>query len=899
MSRRLSADAVRRSVERLTEELGDRDAERLGRLVELIDDAHHINVAAALKAVFPEFDRGDALTRMRQLRRRIHEAAQDADLDLQLVVDSKKRSAPDERSYWFEGGDEAAAQAAAFSKESVRRGVEQERVPQSGVPVRGGKRVVQGVMCAAGTEDDVDLLKRLRRRAVLDPDYHFELWDVSQMLAGTTLDEELRRRVDETQVALVFLSVELLASEGDEREMLDLCRRGLDSPDAAFPMPVVVGTLPSRQSLDLAGFERQHCFTGSDGKAYAECETEPQRDAFVDGLLLDLRRWIEGRPKAEPVDPGIFHELAEGRCLPEAFVGPRGVPAQLRRDAEPVASPRADKGQGQGTVEALDHLEKWATREGGPPYFALLGEYGIGKTTTCEALTLRLLAAGKEDETVPLPIYLDLRRLGKAAQGSPKLSEILTATLEGSWTTGQRLTPDDIVRLVREGRALVIFDGLDEVLVHLDTADGQRFTRELWSILPPRLFDDRAEGAAGERTGRVLISCRTHYFRTVREQSTHFVGEGREGLRAEHYDAFLLLPFDEGQIRVYLEQSVPGRRVDELLELLAGVHNLTELAERPYLLSLIAEQIERLEQARLRGEIVTGVSLYRHVAQSWLERDTGKHQLAPDHKLRLMEHLAWQPWTRGQRSWHIDDVEGWLVDFLASDTRLAFEYGRVDVQLLKEDLRTATFLVGPEDDTFRFAHTSLQEYFLASALARALREWRFEVWDLAVPSVETLDFLGQMLAEEGSDDALAALREIRGAYRERISVLALHYALRAHARGYPAPSLAGWRLEGADLRGLRFVGSENGPRLNLRGAVLLGCRLGGAIFRRVDLSQADFTDADLLRAEMHDCRADGASFEGATATGAIFRQGRFDGSRWRGAKTYRTQWLWCSMDRGA
>ena len=38
------------------------------------------------------------------------------------------------------------------------------------------------------------------------------------------------------------------------------------------------------------------------------------------------------------------------------------------------------------------------------------------------------------------------------------------------------------------GAALVLLDGLDEVLVHLTPGAGQGFTRELWRILPPSLF---------------------------------------------------------------------------------------------------------------------------------------------------------------------------------------------------------------------------------------------------------------------------------------------------------------------------------------------------------------------------------------------------------------------------
>ena len=105
---------------------------------------------------------------------------------------------------------------------------------------------------------------------------------------------------------------------------------------------------------------------------------------------------------------------------------------------------------------------------------------------------------------------------------------------------------------------------------------------------------------------------------------------------------------------------------------------------------------------------------------------TGKHQLTPDHKQQLMEHLAAALWRSGKRSWSVGDLEQWLIDFLEANRWLAAHYDGKDRELLKEDLRTATFLVREGEGDFRFAHTSLQEFFLAAWLHRALVEGRLE-----------------------------------------------------------------------------------------------------------------------------------------------------------------------------
>ena len=75
---------------------------------------------------------------------------------------------------------------------------------------------------------------------------------------------------------------------------------------------------------------------------------------------------------------------------------------------------------------------------------------------------------------------------------------------------------------------------------------------------------------------------------------------------------------------------------------------------------------------------------------------------------------------------------------------------------------------------------------------------RLEELALPVPSLETLEFLGQLLEADGDEQALRIMREVRSSYREQASELVLAYALRARKLGLPAPALAGIDLSGAE-----------------------------------------------------------------------------------------------------
>jgi len=443
-----------------------------------------------------------------------------------------------------------------------------------------------------------------------------------------------------------------------------------------------------------------------------------------------------------------------------------------------------------------------------------------------------------------------------------------------------------VIRLVREEHALIIFDGLDEVLVHISESAGKQFLREIFRILPPGLVEPDS------KSGKVLVTCRTQYFRTLSDQINFFLAQDRDGVKPAHYYALMLLPFGETQIRSYLEQSLPDENIDRLMETLHSVHNLAELATRPYTLRLITEGLRELEHVKLAGGTIRGVDLYRSFAQRWLLRDDTKHHIIPDHKMRVMEYIAAQLWKSGVRGGDVEKIESYLLTFIGDHPDIAARYSTKDRELLLEDLRTATFLTRTGEREFRFAHTSLQEFFVASHLYRALLEGKLEAWDLPRTSVETLDFLGQLVAGEKKELALRGLRVLRDLYRPRASELALSYCLRAIEKSHPVPALAGFRLEGADLRDfVRFVGTAGKPELNLRRVCLRGSNLRGVVFEHVDCEEADFSGAKLFRAEFLQVAARKSCFDGADLTGALFRESDVSGASFAGTGFYRTQFL--------
>jgi WD40 repeat protein len=689
---------------------------------------------------------------------------------------------------------------------------------------------------------------------------------------------EIKKKMEECDFGLLLVSPSFLRSDFITKEELPYLLANKQV------IPVALRPILFDGSLDLKGLEERQIFLDSGGKAFLERTTKPTREAFARELFQKICGRLTDAPEAPRYERRLRDVISD--FDEERFVRTEGFPTTMAKGLE--AAPEIDPSRRK---DAIEFLLEWIGDDNAQPYCALLGEYGMGKTTTCKALARDLLDRRERNEKVPLPIYLDLRYVGDKA-GDLVLDEILERILKRRWKSGPdggKLGAQELIKLVQNEDTLVIWDGLDEVLVHLDPHPGQMFTRQLFRILPP--------ARKGElRRGRMLISCRTHYFRTLRDQQNHFCAEDRDNVRPDAYRApFVLLPFTPKQIREYIEHTLPKENPDRVMETLKAVHNLEEMAERPYTLSLITEEFARIEQWKAEGRRVTGLMLYRHMVRSWLERDQGKHQLMPDHKQALMEHFAAELWRSGERSWTVENLEQWLIDFLEARPELAAHYRRKEPEQLKEDLRTATFLVREGDDRFRFAHTSLQEFFLAGYLRRALVEGRPEAWALPRVSRETLDFLGQWMEEgNGRDAALATLGRLRDSYRVRASELAFEYFLLAAGKRYPAPTPGGFQLPGADLSEWEISGIDGSP-LMLAGVNLRGARLWNSGWRHCNLDGAVFDEADGSRAEFLECHLVESSWRGATLEAAVFRECNLERARFEGVRWYRTEWLRCGL----
>jgi Pentapeptide repeats (8 copies)/WD domain, G-beta repeat/NACHT domain len=875
--------------------LTDMQAARLRAIVKtLADDGRFLLRDALVAAEFPEDDaRGqDAF---QDFRKRVNQAAATAGVNLALELDVRK-TRPDQRHGWFTGGDLVDDDIASFTEAAASRTGIEHPVDQSVAELGRSRRSRVYVSFLppadrAAARNVRALLRQLREHLALDPDQTWEVTD-TESAAGLGEDPEVvrDRLCALADVRVVLVTPAYLAGDQRERD------RALGSPRRVVAF--ALSGLPDGR-LDLGPLrihDIQHRI-----EPWDELTRTHQRRRWVGALTDAVRRALPPAPAAmaENGEPDVHltkMSAAVARSRRDSD-SKRMVEARLAETSLQESNlDLARRTPGNG-LPAVDRLVAWARGRETQRLCALLGDVGMGKTTTVKLFTQELLKQRASGTPGPLPILFDLRDVQISALAQDMtLGRILNSMLDANRpprVEQDQLNADVVRERVSQGDAVVVFDGLDEVLVHLSPHNQQLFTRQLWR-------------AVDEQSGsKMLLTCRTQYFRTIREETSYFLGEERQGLRGEHYLALLMLPFQEDQVREYLAANLGWNepRVHDFLATLASVHNLPELAQRPLTLRMIADQVEFIETAKLHGRTLRSVDLYREFVDRWLARDGSKHTLRPEHKHLLMEQLAAGLWRSGKNSWGPTQVEDWLLDLLDRRPDLQRHYRERVPDLWKDDFRTATFL-SRDGDTFAFGHRSLFEYFLASYLCRALTDDTatgqvLEAWAMPVPSPETLDFLGQSIAglpDEQRSAALAALRSTATSYVPHTSELALAYALRAAQHGHPHQSLIGVQLPGARLRGW-VIGTDadrGRPRLPMAGANLTRADLRRATFNRVDLTRADLSGADLTNAELHGSRLASARLAGARAAGTILRECEIDGVDLTDANAYRAQLLRCT-----
>jgi hypothetical protein len=603
-------------------ELAGTDRRRIETLAAL--NQNTLSLAETLRAAFgsPD-DTPAALSNLRGLRKRFNDAAKQVGSALSFEVDTSKKSAPSARSAWFSGPDQGALQVAELSDKATHSlDITKLERPQLMDPEKISRKVFVCYGRASSYQKAHELKDALEERFKPASRYSVKFW-MDEQLNLAEWHPQIQAQLDACDHGLILLSPALLASAYIRQH--EFPTFGIGTEGAGKPFSVVGLRSIDVDNDDLHGIDASQIFWHPHEKkrTYCGCTTSQERTAFVDALYRKLiDTWGALPPTRQvsaPSNPSFDLERWSHCCALDNLKQPIRARAQ-RSNFQALEKEPSNEGS-----DALTVLTEWARDRSGPPFCAVLGQYGMGKTTTLKWFTRELLARRATEPDLPLPIYIDLR-YGELMpeQPLPTLEALLDDHLARSPHLDVRPRAADLLRQVREHGALIIFDGLDEKLVHLKPDRAREYIRTLWRVLPSSVR------TSGQASGKLLISCRSHFFRDLQQQAGFLLGEGREDIKPGRrnadsnaakegdYRLFVMLPFTEQQIADYLNGTLGDRAGAAALTTIRKVHNLRELAERPVLLAHLAGHIGDLESAHARGDVINAAAVYERVVADGL-----------------------------------------------------------------------------------------------------------------------------------------------------------------------------------------------------------------------------------------------------------------------------------------
>jgi formylglycine-generating enzyme required for sulfatase activity/GTPase SAR1 family protein len=328
---------------------------------------------------------------------------------------------------------------------------------------------------------------------------------------------------------------------------------------------------------------------------------------------------------------------------------------------------------------------------------AVLGDYGIGKTSFCYKFACDMTGS----EYVPVVVELktvmtkgwrDIQREVKSRAGDSTQSPVL------------------------------ILDGFDELSL---TFDKETVFKEIENL-----------SKTTQEYKKVILTSRTQFFRSEEEEKETLVQKwkkflGIEGPRSMTYPRFeriYVSLFDDEQIRQYLDLSL-GKAESEKFwnETVEVVFNVKDLARRPILIELIVNDLDAVQN--IEGKVTPG-KVYRTITERWREREEQrlppsivlqhKEEKIPKDIMLFMEELAYWMFTKGVDQLHFNTLRDAIAKYFDNETKKML---RLSLDNLDYQIRNSSFLSRNEaQGNYAFAHRSFIEYFVARKLAREIPE---------------------------------------------------------------------------------------------------------------------------------------------------------------------------------
>jgi len=383
----------------------------------------------------------------------------------------------------------------------------------------------------------------------------------------------------------------------------------------------------------------------------------------------------------------------------------------------------------QDRVTGLEAVKKYSK-------LIVLGKPGAGKTTFLKHVAIQCSAGELQPNRVP--IFITLKDFAEIEQ-RPSLLEYIRDQFASYGVNDPSLAE----KILLQGQALVLLDGLDEVR----ETDCYRVLQEV------RNFSTQFHA------NRFIITCRI----ATREYTL------------EQFTEVEVADFDEEQIAAFAtkwfatQEQTKGYK---FIQKLKANSPIQELATNPLLLTLLCLMFEEsADFPANRSELYKeglSVLLKKWDAKRGIEREQIYKKLSIQHKEYLLSQIALITFKRGDYFFRQKEIEQYIADYICNirDVSSEIEALKLDSEAVLKSIEAQHgLLVERARGIYSFSHLTFQEYFAAreiiagsepQALETALNQmvshitenrWR-EVFLLSVGMLRNADYLLQLMKQQ-------------------------------------------------------------------------------------------------------------------------------------------------------
>ncbi len=409
------------------------------------------------------------------------------------------------------------------------------------------------------------------------------------------------------------------------------------------------------------------------------------------------------RTLAEMVQTLHSGHVVKAKSLPTLRLDQMYVPTLLTLNPNPTVNELVDLFRTREDArrqQEKNSLDSWqAVRQ--HHRLVVLGEPGIGKTTYLYYLAFMCADRRRPEVQDHLPIYF---RFADLVKDLPKLERLEDAFPDDLKSKNFPNAQKYLERQLKDGRCLILLDGLDEVPNEKDHQELIKLTQ--------KFADQYVLGEKQKGRRNILIVSSRPYSYEHGQALTGFTKTAVMELNQPAIETFVHNWFGADQ----------GKLATKLLQNLADNRRFMELARNPLLLTLILDHFEDELALPYRRTDLYESCVTRRVVLWNQKRGVYESLFTKYHMVPLLRALALHLFqNEKQRFLTYEELCIWVEKWAAGNLKMPA--ANLTPTMLLDEIIEATGLIQEwAIDRYGFSHKTFQEYFVADALAQLVAE---------------------------------------------------------------------------------------------------------------------------------------------------------------------------------